>query len=50
MEGQISPERVEFISVAVCHNSSRPIKDPLKRFPLSKFDRKTFPSYSSSAL
>ena len=49
MEGRISPERVEFISVAVCYGSSCPYTD-LKGFPLSKFGRKTFPSYSSSAL
>ena len=42
-------ERVEFISVPVCHGSSCPIRD-LKGLSLSKLDSKTFPSYSSSAL
>ena len=50
MQGQSCPERVEFISVPVCHSSSCPIRD-LKGFALSStFDSKTFPSYSSSAL
>ena len=52
MQGRSSPERVEFISVTVCQRSSYPIRDLLKGFALSKFDRKIFPSYSvlSSAL
>ena len=41
--------RVGFIPVSVCNRSSCLIWD-LKGFALSKFDRKTFPSYSSSAL
>ena len=49
MQGQSSPEKVEFISVPVCHRSSCPIREP-EGFALSKFDRKPFPSYSSSAL
>ena len=49
MEGQSSPERVEFISVLVCHCSSSPIRD-LYGFVLSKFENKALPSYSSSAL
>ena len=49
MQGRSSPERVAFISVSVCNRSSCPIWD-LKGFALSKFDRKTFPSYSSSVL
>ena len=49
MQGRSSPERLEFISVPVCHRSSRPIGD-CKGFALFKFDRKTIPFYSSSAL
>ena len=49
MQGRSSPEKVEFISVPDCKRSICPIRD-LKGFALSKFDRKTFPFYSSSVL
>ena len=49
MPGRSSPEKIEFISLPVCHGSSCPIRD-LSGDSLPKFDRKAFPSYSSSVL
>ena len=48
---QTSPERVEFISSRYRFAMVRVVRLVLlKRFRLNKFDRKTFPSYWSSAL
>ena len=50
MQGQNLPEKFEFIFVPVCHRLlSCPIRD-LQGFALCKYDRKTLPSYSISAL